>query len=118
MTAKPDSIDAYISTLSGDARAAAEAVRQTIRAAEPEATEAISYGIPAYRLGGTYLVYFAAWKKHIGMYPIPRDSAFEPEIAPYRAAKDSVHFPYSKPMPHELIAKIVRHMAAKRKGRA
>lgn len=113
----PDTVDAYIAALSGDARAAAEAVRKTIRKAAPDATEAISYGMPTFRLAGTYLIYFAAWKKHIGLYPIPRRTAFEAEIAPFRAAKDAVHFPYAKPIPHDLIARIVRHLAAKRTGR-
>jgi uncharacterized protein YdhG (YjbR/CyaY superfamily) len=118
MAATPDSVDAYIAALSGEARAVAEAVRKTIRSAAPDATEAISYGMPTFRLGGTYLIYFAAWKKHIGVYPIPRDTAFEDEVAPYRAAKDAVHFPYAKPIPRELIAKIVRHMAARLKSKA
>jgi uncharacterized protein YdhG (YjbR/CyaY superfamily) len=85
-----------------------EQVRQTIRRAAPGATERISYQIPTITLNGKNLVYFAAWKRHIAVYPIPAtDEAFEREIAPYRAAKGTLRFPLSRPVPSDLIHRLV-----------
>jgi uncharacterized protein YdhG (YjbR/CyaY superfamily) len=64
-------IDEYIKTFPEDVQIILEKIRQTIRKAAPEAVEAISYGIPTFKLNGRYLVYFAAWKNHIGFYPMP-----------------------------------------------
>ena len=70
----------------------------------PEAGEKISYQMPTVTMDGQALVYYAAWKQHIGMYPIPlADEALEARIAPYRAAKDTVKFTYRKPIPYDLI---------------
>ena len=81
---------------------------QTIRKAVPEATEAISYGIPTFKLNGRPLVYFAAWKNHIGFYPMPSAAkAFKREFSVYKQGKGSVQFPLDKPIPYGLINKIV-----------
>ncbi len=108
MAATPQSVEAYLSALPADTAVIARKVRQTIAEAAPAATEAISYGIPTFRMNGTYLIYFAAWKKHIGIYPIPVGTALDDEMEPYRAAKGSLHFPYDRPIPYDLIAKVVR----------
>ena len=105
-------IDAYIAAQEPHAAAILEELCRTIHAAVPEVTEEIKYGMPAFRLAGTYLIYVAAWKKHIGLYPVAFGTEFEAEIAPYRAAKDTVQFKYSQPIPVELVAKIVRARAA------
>ena len=75
----------------------------------PEPTEKIRYGMPAVMLGGRYALHYAGWKKHIGLYPVPTlPEPLEAEIAPYRAEKDSVVFPHTKPVPYELIGRVTR----------
>jgi len=82
-------------------------MRRTIRRAAPEAEEAISYQIPTFKLNGN-LVHFAAFKKHIGFYPTPTGiEAFKKELSPYEGAKGSVQFPIGKPIPYDLVKKIV-----------
>lgn len=113
MTAKPASVDAYIAGLAPEVRAVAEAVRATLRQALPEAVETISYAIPTYRIGKKTALYFAVWKKHVGVYPIFAGSpAFEARVGPYRATKATVQFPLKDPIPHALIAEIARAQAA------
>jgi uncharacterized protein YdhG (YjbR/CyaY superfamily) len=101
-------IDDYISSLPEDVQVVLEKVRQTIRNALPAAGERISYQIPTFTLDGRDLIYVAAWKHHIGLYPISTaDEAFERELAPYRAAKATVRFPLREPIPCELIERLV-----------
>ena len=84
-------------------------MRRTIKTAAPEAGEKISYGIPTFTLNGKYLIYFAGWKNHISIYPIPiGDEAFNKEISQYVAGKGTLKFPIDKPMPLKLISKIVK----------
>lgn len=79
----------------------------TIHEAAPEAKEAISYQIPAFQLNGN-LVYFAAYKNHIGFYPTSSGiDAFKDELSPYKSAKGSVQFPIDRPVPYSLVKKIV-----------
>ena len=104
----PDNVDEYIATFSEDVQGVLEAVRKTIKNTVPEAEETISYGMPAYRYYGM-LVYFAAYKNHIGFYATPTGhKKFEKELAHYNQGKGSVQFPLDKPMPIELIEKIVK----------
>jgi uncharacterized protein YdhG (YjbR/CyaY superfamily) len=75
----------------------------------PKAEEKISYQMAAFKLDGHYIAHFAAWKKHIGMYPIPAgDAAFQKEILPYKGVKSSLQFPLDQPMPLKLIKKMVK----------
>ena len=76
----------------------------------PKAEEAISYGIPAFNLNGRYLIYFAGYKKHIGLYPVPSgNKIFEKDFAPYNTSgKGTIQFPLDKPMPISLVTKIVK----------
>lgn len=100
-------IDEYISTFPEDIQIILQKIRQVVRAAAPEAKEAISYQMPAFKLNGN-LVYFAAFKSHIGFYPTPSGSeAFQKELSPYKAGKGSIRFPLDKPIPYNLIKKIV-----------
>src|SRR5258706_3504601 len=102
-------IDEYIKTCPEDVQSILEKIRQTIRKAAPEAVETMSYGMPTFSLGGKYLVYFAAWKNHIALYPIPSGSeAFNKELSQYKRTKGSVHFPFDKPIPYDLVENIVR----------
>ena len=105
---KPADIDGYISQFPPDVRAVLRDVRAAIRRAAPDAEETISYQMPAFRQHGI-LVYFAAWKKHIGLYPpISGDTAVEKAIARYAGPKGNLQFPLDEPMPLALIERIVR----------
>ncbi len=100
-------IDEYISSFPKNVQEKLQVLRNTIKKAAPTATEAISYQMPTYKLNGN-LVHFAAYEKHIGLYPAPSGiSAFENELTPYTHAKGSVQFPLDKPLPLKLITKIV-----------
>ena len=103
-------IDEYIGTFPKDVQAILETVRQTIRKAAPETEEAISYQMPTFKLNGRYLVYFAAWKNHIGFYPVPSGiEAFKKELSSYKQGKGSVQFPINKPIPYDLVKKIIKY---------
>jgi uncharacterized protein YdhG (YjbR/CyaY superfamily) len=100
-------IDEYIKTFPKDIQSILEKMRQTIRKAAPEAVEAISYQMPTFKLNGN-LVYFAAFKNHIGFYPTSSGiEAFKKELSPYKGGKGSVRFPIDKPVPFDLVKKIV-----------
>ena len=101
-------IDEYISTFPVDIQAILEKMRQAIQRAAPDAVETISYGIPTFDLNGKHLVFFAGWKHHISLYPLPAgDEAFQQEIAHYKRAKGTIQFPLDKPLPYDLVEKIV-----------
>ena len=92
----PDEIQAILQRL-----------RQTIHKAAPEATEAISYQMPTFKLNGN-LVHFAAFKSHIGFYPVPSGiEAFREELEPYIKGKGTIQFPLDKPIPYDLVEKTV-----------
>ncbi len=106
-TASKD-INGYISQFSDDVREILETIRSTIRRAAPDATELISYQMPAFKQHGI-LVYFAAWQKHIGLYPpITGDKAIEKAVARYAGPKGNLQFPLDEPIPYELIKRIVK----------
>ena len=101
-------IDGYISTFPADIQAILENVRQAIQKAAPEAAETMSYGIPTFNLNGKHLVFFAGWKHHVSLYPLPAgDEAFQQEISYYKRAKGSIQFPLDKPIPYDLVEQIV-----------
>jgi uncharacterized protein YdhG (YjbR/CyaY superfamily) len=105
---KPEDIDRYISDFPADVQAILEKVRQTIRRAAPEAKETISYQMPAFRQHGI-LVYFAAWKNHIGLYPpISGDKALEKAVQRYAGPKGNLQFPLDERIPYSLIERIVK----------
>ena len=106
---KPANVDAYIATFPRDVQALLRKVRGTIRKAAPKAREIISYNIPAYRQNKV-LIYFAGFKRHIGLYPPVRDdAALQKAAAPHAGPKGNLQFPYDEPLPLALIARIVRH---------
>ena len=105
-------IDEYIATFPKEIQTILEELRAFIRATVPEAEEKISYQMPAFTLKGN-LVYFAAFKNHIGFYPIPSGiEAFEQELSVYNRGKGSIQFPFDQPLPLELISKIVKFRVA------
>jgi uncharacterized protein YdhG (YjbR/CyaY superfamily) len=101
-------IDEYIATFPQDLQKTLKDLRKTILEEAPDATETISYQMPTFKLNGTYLIYFAAWKDHIAVYP--GTSAMEEiqELADYRTGKGTFQFPLASPLPFDLIRKIVR----------
>ena len=105
----PASIDAYIAGFPPDIQAILQKIRKVVRKAAPGAQEVISYQIPAFRQHGV-LVYFAAFKNHIGFYPpVRRDAALLKAIAPYAGEKGNLQFPLDQPMPFDLIERITKH---------
>jgi len=103
-----DGIDGYISQFPDEVQAVLKKVRETIRSAAPEAKEVISYKMPAFRQHGI-LVYFAAWKTHIGLYPpISGDEALTKAVAAYAGPKGNLQFPLAKSIPYKLIERIVK----------
>lgn len=106
--ATPRDIDDYIAGFQPDVQTILQKIRTTIREAAPDAEEKISYQMPTFYLKGN-LVYFAAFQKHIGFYPIPTGiKKFEKELSVYKMGKGSVQFPLDKPIPYDLISKIVK----------
>jgi uncharacterized protein YdhG (YjbR/CyaY superfamily) len=105
---KAKDIDGYISQFPADVQAILQKVRTTISSAAPRAKETISYLMPAFKLHGM-LVCFAAWEKHIGLYPpISGDKALEKAVARYAGPKGNFQFPLDEPIPYALIGRIVK----------
>ena len=101
------SIDDYIASFPKETQPALAAVRRTIREAAQHADEKISYGMATFTVDGRPLIYFAGWKNHVGVYPVPTgDQEFERAIGPYRHAKDTARFPLTRPVPLDLVAQI------------
>ncbi|HMV48401.1 MAG TPA: DUF1801 domain-containing protein [Blastocatellia bacterium] len=104
----PNTVDDYIAGFPTDVQAMLEKIRATVRKAAPKAEETISYMMPAFKLHGA-LVYFAAYKNHIGFYPGPGGiDAFKEELSAYELSKGTIRFPLDKPVPLTLIGKIVK----------
>lgn len=101
-------IDKYISGFPKEVQVLLKQVRDTIKMAVPEAEETIKYGMPTFVLNGN-LVHFAGYKKHIGFYPTPSGiENFQKELSEYKTSKGAIQFPLDKPIPFDLIAKIVK----------
>jgi uncharacterized protein YdhG (YjbR/CyaY superfamily) len=102
-------VDEYIAGFPADVQEKLEKVRTTIRSVIPDAEETISYQIPAFNVKGSNVIYFAGFKKHIGMYPVPfDDSELEDALARYTSGKATARFPLDEPIPVALIKKIVK----------
>ena len=101
-------IDEYIAAFSPEVQSILKKIRLTIRKVVPDAEEKISYQIPAFALDGN-LIYFAAFKEHIGFYPpVKGDERLRKELAPYRGPKGNLKFPLDEPIPHSLIRRVVQ----------
>jgi uncharacterized protein YdhG (YjbR/CyaY superfamily) len=106
-SATPNNIDEYIAAFTPDVQTILERIRRTIHNAAPDAQETISYRIPAFTQQGI-LVYFAAFKNHIGLYPpVSGDAKLEKAISPYAGEKGNLRFLLSQPIPYDLIERIV-----------
>jgi uncharacterized protein YdhG (YjbR/CyaY superfamily) len=113
----PATIDEYVAAFPPDVQSILRKIRSTIRKAAPQAEERISYRMPAFAQDGI-LVYFAAFKKHIGVYPPVRgDEKLSKELAPYRGEKGNLKFPLDEPIPYDLIARIVKFRVKERMKR-
>jgi uncharacterized protein YdhG (YjbR/CyaY superfamily) len=114
----PTNIDEYIAAAPAEVRRILKKIRRTIAAAAPDAEEVISYRVPAFRLNGI-VVYFAAFKHHIGLYPPVRgDAKLAKDIAPYAGPKGNLKFPLDAPIPYALIERIVRLRVRQDRARA
>lgn len=104
-----ETIDGYIATFPKDVQAHLQKVRRTIAKAAPEAEETISYRIPTFKFNGRYLIYFAGFKTHIGLYPVHADGAeFTATMTRYASGKATLKFPLDQPLPLDLIAQVVK----------
>jgi uncharacterized protein YdhG (YjbR/CyaY superfamily) len=107
--AKYQDVDEYMAQLPDDRRTVMEQLRSTIRSAATDATEAISYNMPAFRLGGKFLVSYEAFARHYSLFPWS-DSMVEElgeEMKPYAVGKGTIRFPADKPIPFDLVTRIV-----------
>lgn len=103
----PKTIDEYIALFPADIQEKLQKMRATVREAAPEAKEAIKYGMPTF-VGRGNIVHFAAFKNHIGFYPTPSGiEGFKEELSGYKGAKGSVQFPLDRPIPYDLVGRIV-----------
>jgi uncharacterized protein YdhG (YjbR/CyaY superfamily) len=115
----PQDIDDYIASFPQNVQEILKKIRLTIKKAAPAAEETISYKIPTFTLNGTYLIYFAAYKKHVSLYPAPIGQAeFQAELSAYESGKGTAKFPLDKPIPYDLISKIVRFRVKENLARA
>ena len=114
------SMAGYIAAQPAAARAALKRVRGTIRKAMPKAEEVMSYGIPAYKLNGRVVIFFAGWKRHYSIYPATDGlaEAFKDELASYEISKGTIPFPLSEPVPVRLIERIAKFRAKQAAERA
>lgn len=107
---EPKNIDEYIAGFPKNVQKILEQIRSMIRKIAPDAEETISYKMPTFNYKGQYLVYFAAYKNHIGFYPAPTGNAdFEEELTLYGAGKGTLKFPLNKPIPFDVIRKVVEY---------
>ena len=105
--ADPATVDAYISAFPADIQRVLRDIRETVRRAAPAASERISYRMPTFFQGGV-IVHYGAFKGHIGLYPPVREPDLQDRVLPYRGEKGNLRFPLDQPIPHELIADIVK----------
>ena len=109
-----DTVDAYIASFPTATQRVLEDVRRAMHGAVPGAGETISYDIPTLTLEGRPVVYFAGWKRHVSVYPVPDgDAEFEAALAPYRSGASTAKFPLTEPVPYELISQIATLLASR-----
>jgi uncharacterized protein YdhG (YjbR/CyaY superfamily) len=114
----PKTIDAYIAAFPSSTQEILEKLRRVIRESAPGAEEAISFGIPTFKLNGN-LVHFAAYKKHVGFYPTSSGiAAFKKELTPYKLGRGTVQFPIGRAIPFGIVRKIVRYRVREQARRA
>lgn len=111
MRSRPGTIDEYIAAASPEVRPILAEIRSIVERVVPDATPLISYQMPAFRKGRIF-IYFAGFKKHIGIYPpLQADAKLDAELKPYRGEKGNLKFPLDQPMPYDLIERVVEALA-------
>jgi uncharacterized protein YdhG (YjbR/CyaY superfamily) len=109
-------VDEYVASLPEDARAVMDEVRRVVHRVVPDVGETISYQMPTFTLEGRPLVHVAAWKKHLGLYPLPpMDGELAAAVEPYRRAKDAMQLRYDRPVPYDLVEQVVAALLARRR---
>lgn len=104
-----NNIDEYIAGFPKEIQKTLKLIRAAIKKAAPDAEETISYAIPTFTLNGHYLIYFAGYKNHVSIYPAPRGNEdFKDELSQYKGGKGTVQFPLDKPIPLNLLGRIVK----------
>jgi uncharacterized protein YdhG (YjbR/CyaY superfamily) len=121
VTTKPSTVEEYLASFPDDVREVLEGVRRAIRTAAPDAEETIAYDMPTYKVAGRSLVHFAGWTSYVSIYPLPvtapaSDPGLEADLAPYRATRGTGRLPLDRPVPHELVTRVVRALRAERFG--
>ena len=110
-------VNSYISSQDPKVQIVLNKLRKIINTLAKESVESMSYGMPGYKLNGKPLIYFGAFKKHIGVYPTPSGiEAFQKDLSPYKSAKGSVQFPLDSPFPYDLFEKILKYKILENKG--
>jgi uncharacterized protein YdhG (YjbR/CyaY superfamily) len=110
-------VDEYVAAQPAPVQELLATVRRIVAEEVPGVTESIRYDMPVFGSGDSYLVHVAAWKQHLGLYPVPVfDAALEAEIAPLRAAKDTVRLVYELPFPEDVFRRILRELLARKRG--
>jgi uncharacterized protein YdhG (YjbR/CyaY superfamily) len=116
MTGSFATVDDYIAALPDDARPVLEEVRRVVHRVVPDVAETISYRMPTFVLDGRPLVHVAAWKKHLGLYPLPpMDADLATRVEPYRGAKDAMQLRYDRPVPYDLVERVVAALLEQRR---
>ncbi|HET6391503.1 MAG TPA: DUF1801 domain-containing protein [Blastococcus sp.] len=109
-------VDDYVAALPEDARPVMEEVRRVVHRLVPGVDEKISYQMPTFVLDGLPLVHVAAWKKHLGLYPLPpMDGELAAQVEPYRGAKDAMQLRYDRPVPYDLVERVVEVLLERRR---
>ncbi len=112
-------VEEYVAALDKTPKQRLQELRKIIREAAPEAEEVISYSIPAFKSSGALLVWYAAFKEHIGFYPKASGiAAFKSELARYKTSKGAIQFPITKPIPASLVKKIVKFRVRQNEARS
>jgi uncharacterized protein YdhG (YjbR/CyaY superfamily) len=113
-----ETVDAYIASFPADVQAGLASLRSVVLEGLPGASESISYGMPTYSIDGRHLMFFAGWKAHLALYAVysvaDDDPALEAELEPLRSGKDTLKLRLDKPLPRELLVRVVAALRAKR----
>src|SRR5687767_8778566 len=117
MTTRFATVDEYVAALPEGVRPVMEEIRRAVRRVVPDVTEVISYQMPTFVLDGRPLVHAAAWKKHLGLYPLPpMDEELAARVEPYRGAKDAMQLRYDRPIPHDLVEQVLLVLLERRRA--
>jgi uncharacterized protein YdhG (YjbR/CyaY superfamily) len=115
VTGSPATVDEYVHALPDGPREVLERIRCTIHAVVPDAGERISYAMPTFTLDGRPLVHVAAWKQHVGLYPLPAlHGDLAAAVQPYRAATGTMRLRYDRPIPYDLVGQVVQALVDRR----